>query len=447
MILRPTSIRFATGLHPRAVQWLRLIPSGHCARFGLKARLVRRHFTKLQNLPTPAIARFSGSRMVVLAKAAEDKVLIHDPLIGNPTVMNRGEFEKVYAGQVILVTRRSKTILEESKFGLGWFAKALTRFKTAFVEVIAYSFIIQLFQLASPIFFQVIIDKVLIHRGLETLDVLIFAMIAIAISDVLLNGLRTYVFSHTTSRVDVILGTRLFDHMLSLPMKYFAVRPTGQTVARVRELDRIRDFLTSSALTLLLDLVFTFVFLVLMWYFSPTLTLIVLAVLPVYGAISIVITPILRAHLEEQFQRGATNQAFLVETVSGVETVKTMAVERQMQRRWEEQLAAYVTASFRAKITGLLGSQAIQLVNKVTMIVVLYFGAKLVLSGDLTIGMLVAFNMLAGQVSQPVLRLAQLYQDFQQARISVQRLGDILNTPQGIHCPSGAKCHRAANQG
>ena len=230
--------------------------------------------------------------------------------------------------------------------------------------------------------------------------------------------------------MDVTLGARLFDHLLALPMNYFASRPAGQSVARVRELDNIRDFLTSSALTLVLDLFFTFVFFAVMWYFSPMLTLIVMASLPFYAVISIAVTPALRARLEEQFQRSAANQAFLVETVTGVETVKSMAVEPQLQRRWEEQLAAYVTAGFRAKTTGLLGSQSITLVNKITTIAVLYFGAKLAVEGEITIGMLVAFNLLAGQVSQPVLRLAQLWQDFQQARISVQRLGDILNTPR-----------------
>jgi subfamily B ATP-binding cassette protein HlyB/CyaB len=199
-------------------------------------------------------------------------------------------------------------------------------------------------------------------------------------------------------------------------------------VARVRELENIRNFLTSSALTLVVDLVFTFVFLAVMFYYAPLLTWIVLGAFPFYIAISVGATPLFRKRLDEKFARGAENQAFLVESVSGIETLKAMAVEPQMQRRWEEQLAAYVAASFRVLSLGNTASQAVQLVSKLVTAGTLYFGAQLVIDGNLTVGELVAFNMLAGRVSAPVLRLAQLWQDFHQARLSVARLGDILNT-------------------
>jgi subfamily B ATP-binding cassette protein HlyB/CyaB len=210
-------------------------------------------------------------------------------------------------------------------------------------------------------------------------------------------------------------------------------------VARVRELENIRNFLTSSALTLVIDLVFTVVFLVVMFYYAPLLTWVVLASFPVYIAISAGATPLFRRRLDEKFRRGAENQAFLVETVSGVETLKAMAVEPQMQRRWEEQLAGYVAASFRVLSLGNTASQAVQLVNKLVIAAILYFGAQLVINGSLSVGELVAFNMLAGRVSMPVLRLAQLWQDFHQARLSVARLGDILNsTPEPAYNPGRA---------
>jgi subfamily B ATP-binding cassette protein HlyB/CyaB len=199
-------------------------------------------------------------------------------------------------------------------------------------------------------------------------------------------------------------------------------------VARVRELENIRNFLTSSALTLVIDLLFTFVFLAVMFFYSPLLTWIVLGAFPFYIAISAGATPLFRRRLDEKFQRGAENQAFLVESVTGVETLKAMAVEPQMQRRWEEQLAGYVAASFRVVSLGNTASQTVQLVNKLVIAGTLYFGAQLVIDGSLTVGELVAFNMLAGRVSAPVLRLAQIWQDFHQARLSVARLGDILNT-------------------
>src|SRR5262249_27154079 len=229
----------------------------------------------------------------------------------------------------------------------------------------------------------------------------------------------------------------LFRHLMALPLAYFQARRVGDSVARVRELENIRNFLTGSALTLVIDLFFTLVFVAVMFVYSPLLSLLVLGSLPLYLAISALATPLFRRRLDEKFRRGAENQAFLVEAVNGVETIKSMAVEPHMQRRWEEQLAGYVTASFRVLNLGNTASQLVQLVNKLMMAGVLYAGARLVIEGGLSVGELIAFNLLAGRVSAPVLRLAQMWQDFHQARLSVARLGDILNTtPEPIYHPS-----------
>ncbi|MGA8155428.1 MAG: type I secretion system permease/ATPase, partial [Rhodoplanes sp.] len=286
-----------------------------------------------------------------------------------------------------------------------------------------------LFALITPLFFQVVIDKVLVHQSMSTLDVLVIGLVTITIFETILGILRTYLFAHTTNRIDVELGARLFRHLLALPLAYFQARRVGDSVARVRELENIRTFLTSSALTLVIDLFFTFVFLAVMFYYSPLLTWIVLAAFPFYIGISAGATPLFRRRLDEKFRRGAENQAFLVECVTGAETLKAMAVEPQMQRRWEEQLAGYVSASFSVLSLGNYASQTVQFVSKLVIAGILFFGAKLVIEGDLTVGELVAFNLLAGRVSAPVLRLAQIWQDFHQARLSVERLGDILNTP------------------
>ena len=245
----------------------------------------------------------------------------------------------------------------------------------------------------------------------------------------IIGGLRTYVFSHTANRIDVELGAKLFKHLLSLPMAYFQSRRVGETVARVRELENIREFITSSALTLVMDLLFTVVFLCVMWYYSPTLTTIVLLSLPCYVGIALLITPILRTRIDEKFRRSAENQSFLVETVTGVETLKAMSVQPQAQQRWEELLAAYIRASFRAANLGNIAGQAVQLISKLCSALILFLGAKAVIAGELTVGQLVAFNMFAGHVTAPVLRLSQLWNDFQQARLSVARLGDVLNSP------------------
>ena len=315
------------------------------------------------------------------------------------------------------------------RFDFTWFLSAIHKYRKLLGEVVVASFFLQLFALVSPIFFQVVIDKVLVHRSLTTLEVLVFGLVAISVFETVLGILRTYLFSHTTNRIDVELGARLFRHLVALPIGYFQARRVGDSVARVRELENIRTFLTGSALTLVIDLFFTFVFLGVMLVYSPALTAIVVAAFPFYIGISAGLTPLFRRRLDEKFRRGAENQAFLVESVAGVETLKSMAIEPQMQRRWEEQLAGYVAASFRVLSLGNVASQIVQLISKLVTAATLFYGAKLVVGGDLTVGELVAFNMLAGRVSTPVLRLAQIWQDFHQARLSVHRLGDILNTP------------------
>jgi subfamily B ATP-binding cassette protein HlyB/CyaB len=398
-------------------------------RQGLKARVVKnRGWTKLATTPLPAIARrLAGDGFFIVAKIAEERVLIQDGHTMRPEAISREAFEASWDSSLILLTRRASLSDFSQKFGIGWFVAAMHKYRRLLVEVLVASFVIQLFGLVSPIFFQVVVDKVLGHRDLATLDVLIIGLVLVSTFETVLGMLKTYVFSHTTNRIDVELGARLFRHLVSLPLGYFGARRVGDSVARVRELENIRQFITGSALTLVIDLFFTFVFLAVMAWYSLTLTFIVMAALPLYALLSAGFTPLFRTRLDERFRRGAENQAFLVETVSGVETLKAMSVEPQMQRRWEEQLAAYVNASFRVQNLGNYASQSIQLVSKLVTAFVLFFGAKQVMSGSMTVGELVAFNMFAQRVSQPVLRLAQIWQDFHQAKISVDRLGDVLN--------------------
>jgi subfamily B ATP-binding cassette protein HlyB/CyaB len=260
-------------------------------------------------------------------------------------------------------------------------------------------------------------------------NVLAVALIAIVLFDTLLSALRAYLFTHTTSRVDVELGAKLYRHLLGLPLSYFESRRVGDSIARVRELDTIREFLTSSSVTLVIDLLFTGIFLAVMWFYSKQLFLIVAIAIVVYAVICPALTPALRRRIDERFRRGAETQAFLVESVSGIQTLKAAAVEPQMQSRWEKLLAAYVRTGFLAARINIWGGQAIQLVSKLTTVLILFFGAKLAIEGKMTVGELVAFNMLAGRVSEPVLRLAGLWQQFQEARVGLSRLGDILNTP------------------
>jgi len=401
-----------------------------CAsQLGLRARESKTRWDRLARTPLPGIAVLRDGGFLLLGKAGEDKILVQAPDSPRPQLMTRAELEAVWDGRLVLMTKRAKLTDLTRRFDVTWFLGAIHKYRGLLSEVLLASFFVQLFALISPLFFQVVIDKVLVHRSINTLDVLVIGLLAIALFETVLGILRTYLFSHTTNRIDVELGARLFRHLLALPLAYFQARRVGDSVARVRELENIRNFLTSSALTLVIDLFFTVVFIAVMFLYSPLLSWIVLGSLPLYIAISAASTPLFRRRLDEKFRRGAENQAFLVECVAGAETLKAMAIEPQMQRRWEEQLAGYVAASFRVLSLGNVASQTVQFINKIAMAAILYFGAKLVIDGDLTVGELVAFNLLAGRVSQPVLRLAQIWQDFHQARLSVERLGDILNTP------------------
>jgi subfamily B ATP-binding cassette protein HlyB/CyaB len=401
-----------------------------CAKdFGLKARSFQSNWRRLTKTPLPAIAVLRDGRYLILGKASDDQILVQDPLSPRPMLMSRAEFEAVWDGRLVLMAGRAGLMELSRHFGIGWFLGAIHKYRYLLGEVLVASFFLQLFALVSPLFFQVVIDKVLVNHTVSTLDVLVIGLVTISIFETVLGILRTYLFSHTTNRIDVELGARLFRHLLALPISYFQARRVGDSVARVRELENIRNFLTSSALTLVIDLFFTFVFLAVMFIYSPLLTAIVLGAIPLYVGISMAATPLFRRRLDEKFARGAENQAFLVESVTGVETLKAMAVEPQMQRRWEEQLAGYVSASFRVMSLGNTASQTVQLISKLVTAGILYCGAKLVIDGSLTVGELVAFNMIASRVSTPVLRLAQMWQDFHQARLSVARLGDILNTP------------------
>jgi ATP-binding cassette, subfamily B, bacterial HlyB/CyaB len=395
---------------------------------GLKARASRTNWARLAKTPLPGIAGLRDGGFVVLGKAAEDRVLIQRPFSPRPELMNRAEFEAIWDGRLVLMARRASLSDLSRRFDITWFFGALHKYRHLLTEVLVASFFLQIFSLVSPLFFQVVIDKVLVHRSMGTLEVLVVGLVTVSIFEAVIGALRTYVFAHTTNRIDVELGARLFRHLMALPIAYFQARRVGDSVARVRELENIRNFLTSSALTLLIDLFFTFIFLAVMFFYSPLLTFVVLGSFPFYIGISAGATPLFRARLDEKFRRGAENQAFLVESVTGVETLKAMAVEPQMQRRWEEQLAGYVAASFRVISLGNTASQAVQLISKLVTAAILFYGAKLVIDGSLTVGELVAFNILAGRVSAPVLRLAQIWQDFHQARLSVARLGDILNT-------------------
>jgi len=394
-----------------------------------KARSYREH--ELGKLPLPAIIERADGGALILLKLQDasegGQALVQRSDKQSPEILSPEQLRALSSGRILLMTTRERMMGVSRPFDVSWFIPALVKYRKPLRDVLVASFFLQLMGLVSPLFFQLVIDKVLVHQTLSTLDVLAIGLSVVLIWETVLSGLRNWLFAHSTNRVDAELSARMFRHLLNLPLNYFEARRVGDSVARVRELERIREFLTSNAVTVVIDLFFTIVFFAVMYMYSPLLTLVVLMSIPFYAAVSIFITPVLRGRLDEKFKRGAENQAFLVETVTGIGTLKAMAVEPQMRNKWEQQFAAYAQTGFSVTRLANWGSHLIQIVSKLTTVAILYFGAKQVIAGNLSVGALVAFNMLSGRVAAPILRLSQLWQDFQQVRISVDRLGDVLN--------------------
>ncbi|KEO89090.1 peptidase C39 [Erythrobacter longus] len=418
-------------------------------KLDLIARRKTAALSDLSKQPLPALVRLNDGGCAVLLKIdtsgdAGVRYMVLRPDSERPEVWSEEQVLEQFelnGGKVdlLLMTSREKIAGEKRAFDISWFIPALVKYRRALRDVLVGSFFLQLVGLASPIFFQLVIDKVLVHQSMTTLEVLAIGLATVLVFETMLSALRNWLFAHTSNRVDAELSASLFKHLVALPLSYFEARRVGDSVARVRELENIRNFLTSNAVTVVIDLFFTIVFFIVMYLYSPMLTLIVALTIPIYITISVFITPPLRARLDEKFKRGAENQAFLVETVTGIGTLKSMAVEPRMRDRWEKQFAGYIKTGWDVTVLSNWGSHLIQLVSKLTTVAILFFGAQAVIAGSLTVGALVAFNMLSGRVAQPILRLSQLWQDFQQVRISVDRLGDILNAPaEPEHNPNRA---------
>ena len=397
-------------------------------RIGLKARIAPLDLERAAQgkIPLPCIVQLRGG-FAVLAKVDSGSALIHDPAAGRPVAVALEELRKRLTGRGIYVTSRTALSSELARFDFTWFIPPIVRYRKLIAEALVASFVLQIFALLTPLFFQVVVDKVLIHKGLSTLTVIATGLLAAVVFESTLSALRAYVFAHTTSRIDVELGARLFRHLVALPMAYFEARRVGDSVARVRELEHIRQFLTGPALMSIIDVPFAGVFIAVMLYYSPLLTLIVCLAIPCYVALMVCAMPVFRRRLDEKFARGAENQAFLVESVTNIQTLKAGATEPQAVRRWDEQLAAYVASNFRVTRLAAFVGEGIHLIQKLVTVGVLWLGALEVIEGAMTVGGLVAFTMLAGRVAQPILRLAQLWQELQQTGVSIARLGDVLN--------------------
>ncbi|MFW5392520.1 type I secretion system permease/ATPase [Yersinia sp. 2544 StPb PI] len=384
-------------------------------------KIIKKSLNNIKPEQLPLAFRDMQGKFILLARINEKQVLLQHADSGKPEIITYQELTSIWSGVIICCSH--------SRFNIRWFVPVLLRHRKSLIQVLVLSMLLQFLALISPLFFQVIMDKVLVHNALTTLDVLIIVLLVVGIYEVVLKLLREYIFTHTTTRVDILLGGKLFNHLIKLPLSYFKQRHVGNIVARVKELDNIREFITGSALTLCVDVVFTLVLFIVMWCISPLLTLIILGTLPLYLLLAALTTRPLQQKVEVLCGCAAQNGAFLTETVSGVETVKSLALEPQMHQRWETQTRDYAEANFQVQNLQNLSSQAAQLLQKLAGAVVIVVGAYQVMSVQLSIGQLIAFNMLAVQALMPMSKLVDLWQQSIRAQVGLMLISDILSLP------------------
>lgn len=384
----------------------------------------------------PFIAQDREGSYFIIARLQEEEVLLLYPGESSPHLLSLEKLKEKWDGSAILLTKKGSLRGSDSLFSFKWFIPTVLRFKTAFIQVLLGIFVIQILGISTPIMVQVIIDKVLSHHSLSTLTVIAIGIGLVYIFELILSLAKNYLFTHTTNRIDVLLNARLFKHLFALPLRYFEARRAGETVARVQELHHIRQFLTGTPLSSLIDAFFILVYVAVLFFYSVPLTWLVLASIPCFALLSAIVTPLFKKSLDEQFQAGAETSSFLVESIQGVQTVKSFALESKFEQKWGDLQADYVRANYRTAMIASNSGAVGQFIQKAFDLLILVFGALAVIDGKFTIGQLVAFRMLSSHISGPVLRLVQLWQEYQQASLSVTRIGDIFNSPTELR-PNG----------
>ncbi len=379
----------------------------------------------------PSLSIISWGKSFAIVKESNSKFLEiispNEGLIRIQPEKFEDTFDKGFI-ELLLVEKNDET--PESKFGIQWLLPAINRYRNVLVQVLIASFVVQMFGLANPLMIQVIIDKVISQRSLDTLQVLGFALVVVTILGGVIGSLRTFLFAETTNRIDTRLGSEVIDHLLRLPLNYFDRRPVGELGSRIAELEKIRNFLTGQALTTILDAAFSLIYIVVMVIYSWLLTIIALGVVPIQVLITIVGTPLIRRQIREVAKENASTQSHLVEVLTGIQTVKAQNVETVSRWKWQDLYSRYISKSFQKTITGTALGETSQVLQQLSQLIVLWVGATLVLKGQLTLGQLIAFRIISGYVTQPLLRLSTIWQNVQELRVSFERLGDIIDTPE-----------------
>jgi HlyB family type I secretion system ABC transporter len=433
---RRDSVRKVVAHHFEQTGGVSLQFCGAVADFlGLQAQLATIPIADLQRIQVPALIKWQDGLGVICA-VANNSITIALPDSGlikrspQELLINQESPNTQTPNQSIpILLIQSTRSTPQKKFGISWFWPSLVQYRGVLFEVLIASFFIQLFGLANPLITQTIIDKVLVQNSPTALNTLGILLIGVAVGEALLTSLRTYLFADTTNRIDLALGSQIIDRLLRLPLRYFEKRSVGELSTRVNELENIRQFLTGTALTVVLDSVFSVVYIVVMLIYSSLLTLVALSTMPLFILLTTAVSPIARRQLRIKAERNARSQSHLVEVIAGIQTVKAQNVELRSRWKWQERYTSYVMAGFQTVITFTAAGSINTFLSQLSSLLVLWVGAYLVLDGKLSLGQLIAFRIISGYVTSPLLRLTQLWQNFQETALSLERIADILDTP------------------
>ncbi len=404
-----------------------------CEALQMKCQLGQTEGQFISSVESPAIMELDNAYVVYFG-ISKGKALIANPEKGMQHIPLEDIKEKLgHEFRFVLPRRVSAT--PKTRFGWNWFTPLLKKYKTSLVLVFASSLLAQLFGLAIPLLLQQIIDKVLAQGNLSSLNILGSAMITMALFQGVLQALRTYIFVDTTDRMDLTLGTAVIDRLLSLPLKYFEKRPVGELSQRLGELNTIRGFLTGTALITVLNIIFAIIYLIVMLLYSPFLTAIALSTFPLYVLLVFGVAPIYKFLIRKRAVAQAKTQSHLIEILGGIQTVKAQHFELTARWKWQDRYRHFVSEGFKSTALGATAGEIGKFLNTVSGLLILWVGMMLVLKGEFSLGMLIAFRIIAGNVTGPLLQLAGLYQGFQQVSLSMERLGDIIDQNPELQNP------------
>ncbi len=384
--------------------------------------------SQVLTVKTPSLIIYKNDLALVVKADREKLTLIYPP--DGLITLDKNDLEKIYEGKINIINISKNRLTQENKFSLSWFIPILKEYKNTLFQILISGLVVQIFILSNPLLIQVIIDKVISQRSLDTLQVLGFALLVITVIEAVLSSIKSFILTETTNRIDQKLGIKIIDHLFRLPLEYYDKRSIGELSNRVGELEKIRNFLTSQGINTFLDASFSLVYIFVLFLYSGKLTLIALSVIPIQILITYYGSPLFKKQYRKAAINNANTQSYLVEVLSGIQTVKTQNAETSSRWRWQNYYSKFIKSTYQKTITAVSLNQLTQSLQKISQLIVLWYGAIMVLNGEFTLGQLIAFRIISGYVTQPILRLSTIWQQYQEIKISFERLGDIVNTPK-----------------